>query len=121
MIFNQKTYSALFKAGAVVIGIALVGMSQTALTLYEKEVDAYTSKFKLEAITHRPLEQPDCKFLGALEAECFMAKHKVNTSDSAVGLLGTVVNIALGGGLCCFLAAIFVFVCTPFVCQTIAK
>ncbi|SFW31078.1 MULTISPECIES: hypothetical protein [Pseudomonas] len=117
-IFNQKTYSALFKAGTVMVGIALVGMSQTSLTLYEKELDAYTSKFKIEATTHRPLQQTDCKFLGALEAECFMAQHKLKTSDSAVDLLGTVVNTALGGGLSCFLAAMFVFICTPFVRQT---
>lgn len=114
MIFNQKTYSALFKAGTVMVGIALVGMSQTSLTLYEKELDAYTSKFKIEAITHRALQQTDCKFLGTLEAECFMAQHKVRTSDSAVGLLGTMVNTALGGSMFCFIAALFVFVCTPF-------
>lgn len=120
-IFKPQTYSNLFKAGTVMIGIALVGMSQTSLTLYDKELDAYASKFKIEAVTHRPLQQTDCRFLETLEADCLMAQHKIQTSESALGLLQTVVNIALYGSSCFFVAAIFVFGCTPFVRQTVAK
>jgi len=117
MIFNQKTYSSLFKAGTVMIGVALIGMSQTSLTLYEKELDAYASKFKIEAVTHRPLQQTDCKFIGALEADCFTAQHKMETINSAGNLLATVVDTARTAGVFCFLASLFVFIFTALLRQ----
>lgn len=48
-IFDRAIYSGLFKASTVFFAIWLIGASQTALTLYDKEIDAYTDKFKFEA------------------------------------------------------------------------
>ncbi|WP_210558302.1 MULTISPECIES: hypothetical protein [unclassified Pseudomonas] len=98
----------------MLFGIGLVGISQTGLALYEKELDAYADKYKIEAITHRPLNETDCRFMGTHEVECFMAQHKMDASESALGLLQAVVNAAFVFSLLCFIASIFVFLSTAF-------
>lgn len=113
-IFDRATYSGLFKASTVCIAIWLIGMSQTAMTLYDKEIDAYVDKYKFEALTHRFLDQTNCRLLSSYQADCFIAQHKIDASRSALGALKAVTNAALVGSILCFIASAFVFLCTPF-------
>jgi len=113
-IFDSSTYSGLFKAGTVCFTIWLIGASQTAVTLYDKEIDAYTDKYKFEAVTHRLLDQTDCRLLSNYQADCFLAKHKIEASGSALEALKAVTNAAWGSGIFCFFASAFLFFGTPF-------
>lgn len=113
-IFDSSTYSGLFKAGTVCFTIWLIGASQTAVTLYDKEIDAYSDKYKFEAVTHRFLDQTDCRLLSNYQADCFLAKHKIEASGSALEALKVVTDAAWGGGIFCFLASAFLFFGAPF-------
>jgi len=113
-IFDWATYSGLFKVSTVCFAIWLIGASQTAVTLYDKEIDAYADKFKFEAMTHRFLDQTDCRLLSSYQAECFLAKHKIEASGSAIEALKTVTDAAWVIGIFLFIASAFLFVCTPF-------
>ncbi|QYY79461.1 hypothetical protein [Pseudomonas germanica] len=115
MTFNRGTSFALFKASMVLFGIALIGMSQTALTLYDKEVDAYSSKYKIEAVIGRQLDQIDCPFLTAYKADCLMAQHKMDAVSSSLDLLDTVVRWAFRSGIGFFILSITFFISTPLV------
>lgn len=115
MTFNRGTSFALFKASMVLFGIALIGMSQTALTLYDKEVDAYSSKYKIEAVIGRQLDQIDCPFLTAYKADCLMAQHKMDAVNSSLDLLDTVVRWAFRSGIGFFILSITFFISTPLV------
>lgn len=113
-IFDSSTYSGLFKAGTVCFTIWLIGASQTAVTLYDKEIDAYSDKYKFEAVTHRFLDQTDCRLLSNYQADCFLAKHKIEASGSALEALKVVTDAAWGGGIFCFFASAFLFFGAPF-------
>lgn len=113
-IFDRATYSGLFKASTVCFAIWLIGASQTALTLYDKEIDAYADKFKFEAMTHRFLDQTDCRLLSSYQADCFIAQHKIEASQSALGALKSATDTAWVGGIFFFIASAFVFLCAPF-------
>jgi hypothetical protein len=112
--FDPATYSGFFKAGTVCFTIWLIGASQTAVTLYDKEIDAYTDKYKFEAVTHRFLDQTDCRLLSNYQADCFLAKHKIEASGSALEALKAVTDAAWGGGIFCFFASALLFFCVPF-------
>jgi hypothetical protein len=113
-IFDRATYSGLFKASTVCFAIWLIGASQTAVTLYDKEIDAYADKFKFEAITHRFLDQTDCRLLSSYQADCFLAQHKMDASRSALAALKAVTDASWVGGILLFIASAFVFLCAPF-------
>ena len=115
MLFDKSTYSGLFKAGTVAIGIYLIGMSQTAMTLYDKEMDAYTEKYKFEANTQLFLDQTDCKKLSSYQAECFIAQHKMKTSSASLEALKAVTDAAKIGSIFCYIFSVFFFLSTPFV------
>jgi len=119
--FNSRAYSAMFKAGIVSYGIALVGISQTGLTLYDKELDAYSSKFKVEAAVGRTLERIDCQFLTVLQADCNLAKHKLKTSATTLDLLDTVVHAAFWVGTTLLIFSVLVFIGTPIVRAFLGK
>lgn len=114
MIFDRATYSGLFKASTVCFAIWLIGASQTALTLYDKGIDTYADKFKFDAMTHRFLDQTDCRLLSNYQADCFLAKHKIEASGSALEALKAVTDAAWGGGIFCFFASAFLFFGAPF-------
>jgi hypothetical protein len=113
--FSKEVYSALFKASILAFGVALVGISQTGPTLYEKELSAYADKFNIEAVTGRTLEDIDCELLTAHKAGCNMAKHKIDASNSALDLLDTIVKGGLRFGMGFLLAAVFIFIASFFV------
>jgi hypothetical protein len=115
MFFSQQTYSGLFKAGTVAAGIYLIGISQSAMSLYDKEIDAYSEKFKFEASTHLPLEQTDCNKLSSYQAECFIAQHKINTSRSSLDALKSFIDAAKIGSISFYTFSVFFFFATPFV------
>ncbi|MBB6157388.1 hypothetical protein HDC30_004637 [Pseudomonas sp. JAI115] len=114
-IFDKSTYSGLFKAGTVSIGVYLIGISQTALTLYDKEIDAYTEKYKFEANTQLVLDQTDCRTLSSYRAECLIAQHKIKTSSASLEALKAVTDAAKTASIFCFSFSVFFFLSTPFV------
>lgn len=113
-IFDSSAYSGLFKAGTVCFTIWLIGASQTAVTLYDKEIDAYSDKYKFEAITHRLLDQTDCRLLSSYQADCLIAQHKIEASGSALEALKAATNAAWVGGIFFFMASTLLFFCAPF-------
>ncbi|PPA04374.1 hypothetical protein C4E44_09420 [Pseudomonas sp. MWU12-2312b] len=115
MIFNRGTSVALFKAGIVLLGIALIGMSQTGLALYDKELDAYGSKFKIEAVLGRTLEQIHCPSLTAYKADCQIAQHKMEAVNSGLDLLDTVVRWTYRSGIGLVILSGILFISTPIV------
>src|SRR5471030_1230347 len=112
-IFDRTTYSGLFRASTVCFAIWLIGASQTAVTLYDKEIDAYTDKYKFEAVTHRFLDQTDCRLLSSYQADCFLAQHKIDASGNALQALKVVTDSARLISILLFIASAFLFVCTP--------
>ncbi len=84
---QEKGYSALFRAGAVLIGVALLAMSQTGPFLYEKDLAAHKAKFTLEVSQLQPLEKIDCSKLTANRVDCLMAKHEMQTLSLSLKLL----------------------------------
>ena len=113
-VINRETYGGLFKAATVVFGVALIGMSQTGPILYDKELDAYAAKFKIEEAIGRPLQQIDCQLLTSNKVNCQIAQHKIRTSSSATDLLNTVVNSSMQLSFVFFVLAISCFVATAF-------
>ncbi|MGE8189177.1 hypothetical protein [Pseudomonas sp. NPDC086278] len=120
-IFDSSTYSGLFKAGTVCFTIWLIGASQTAVTLYDKEIDAYSDKYKFEAATHRFLDQTDCRLLSNYQADCFLAKHKIKASGSALETLKTATDAAWLGGIFFFIASTLLFFFAPFALNAYKK
>jgi hypothetical protein len=114
MFVSRKASAGLFKAGTLCLGVALIGMSQTAITLYDKEVDAFTAKYRIEAVVGRPLEQIDCKFLKPNQADCLLAQQKVEFTESAGSLLDWVVRLALGLWASLYLSSFILFFSTPY-------
>ena len=112
--FDPAAYFGLFKASTVCFAVWLIGASQTAVTLYDKEIDAYSDKYKFEASTHRFLDQTDCRLLSNYQADCFLAKHKIDASRSALEALKAVTDAARVGGIFFFIVSAFVFLCAPF-------
>lgn len=115
MFFSQQTYLGLFKAGTVAAGVYLIGISQSAMVLYDKDIDAYSEKFKFEANTHLALEQTDCTKLSNYQAECFIAQHKINTSRSSLEALKSFIDAAKTGSILFYIFSVFFFFATPFV------
>lgn len=115
ILFDKPTYSGLFKAGTVSIGVYLIGISQTGLTIYDKEIDAYTEKYKFEANTHLFLDQTDCRALSNYRTECFIAQHKINSSSASLEALKAVTDAAKTASILCFSFSVFFFLSSPFV------
>lgn len=113
-VINRETYGGLFKAATVVSGVALIGMSQTGPILYDKELDAYAAKFKIEQAIGRPLHQIDCQLLITNKVDCQIAQHKIHTSNTSLDLLNTVVTSAMHLSFVLLVFAIFFFVASIF-------
>ena len=113
--FNRGTSFALFKAAIVLLGIALIGVSQTGLALYDKDLDAYTSKFRIESALGRPLDQIHCPSLTAYKADCEIAQHKIETLNSSLNLLDTAVRWTFRSGIGFVVLSAIFFISTPFV------
>jgi len=88
----EKSYSALFKAGVVLVGVSLLAISQAGTFLYEKDLSAHKAKFTLEATLKQPLEKIDCFKLTTQKVDCLVAKHEMNTLNSSVNLLNMVIQ-----------------------------
>jgi hypothetical protein len=118
IIISKDTYNGLFKAATVILGVALIGMSQTGPILYDKEVEAYSAKFKIEETINRPLADINCELLTTVKADCKTAKHKTELSRVALNLFDTIVKDAMRLGAVLLLFGVLVFFATPFVHET---
>lgn len=112
---SEKGYSALFKAGVLLVGAALIALSQSGTFLYDKDLSAHKAKFAVESTTGKPLSETNCELLTSpLNSECLLAQHEIKTLSSSLKLFSRVVNVSLWFGICCVLAAILGFILAPF-------
>jgi hypothetical protein len=111
---SEKGYSALFKAAVVLIGAALLAVSQAGTFLYEKDLAAHKAKYALEASIKLPLEEIDCSKAGAVQVDCMVAKHEMQTLDSTLWLLALIIQSSFVFGIALAVFSIFGFVCSLF-------
>lgn len=111
----EKGYSHLFKAGVVLIGTALLAMSQTGTFLYEKDLSAHKAKFTLETTLKQPLEKMDCSKLATQQVDCLVAKHEMSILNSSLEFLDSVVQTSLWFGVLLAVLSCVGFLCAPFV------
>lgn len=111
----EKGYAALFKAGVVLIGAALLAMSQTGTFLYEKDLSAHKAKFTLETALKRQFDDIICSKLTTQQLDCLLAKHEMNTFKSSLRLLDTVVQKCFWFGVLLVGLSCVGFLCVPFV------
>lgn len=112
---STKAYSALFKAAVVLVGAALLAMSQTGTFLYEKDLAAHKAKFALEASTKMPMKEIDCSKVGTLQVDCMVAKHEIQTLDSILGLFELVIKTCFLFGVAFAVFSMLGFLLSPFV------
>lgn len=111
---SEKGYSSLLKASIVLIGTALLAMSQVMPFLYEKDISAHRAKFALEASIKQPIEKADCFKQVALQADCLSTKHELKTLNSSISLLDTVVRNSFWFGVAIAAISAAGFLCAPF-------
>jgi hypothetical protein len=112
---NEVGYSALFKAGIVLLGLSLLSISQVGPFLYEKDLAAHKAKFTLETTFNQALDAMDCRQTGALQTECLLAQHEMTLFNTANGLLVEVITTSLGIGQALLGLSAFGFLCKPLV------
>lgn len=114
LFFSEHSYSALFKAGVFLLGISLLSMSQVGTFLYDKDIEAYTERFKIEELSGKTLENTDCSKLNGKLTECRIAKHKSKTLDSSLTLLDTIVSYSMLSGFALTVLSLLIFLATAF-------
>jgi hypothetical protein len=112
---SEKGYSAFFKAGVILVGAAMIALSQTGTFLYDKDLSAHKAVFMFESATGKSLDVIDCKTLSnPLKGECLVAKHEIKTLTSSLNLLSSIVYISLWFGIACLVGALIGFILAPF-------
>jgi hypothetical protein len=102
-IGTEKGYTALLKAGAVLIAAWAVGLSQLGPVMWERDLVANSLKFQVEAKMNAVLTpETDCAKFPAVQTECRTALHHMKTLSSSLKLWDRVVSICLYGGLLVF-------------------
>lgn len=116
-ITSEKGYSALFRAGIVLLGAAMIALSQTGTFLYERDLEAHRAKYEVQAVTGAVVDsRTKCEDVPAeVRAKCFTATHELRTLDSSLGLFSSVVQTCLWIGVVLSGLAVVGFVCSPFV------
>lgn len=112
-IFSKQASAALFKAGIVLFSVSLLTISDIGQFLYEKELDAYASKFEVEALSGLPLNQTKCAELKPKEHLCNYARYKVDLVNSSVELAQYVSILTLRIGTALFFVSGLLFVFSP--------
>lgn len=110
----EKGYVALFKAGIMLLGIALLAMSQAGVFLYDKDITAHKAKFTLEMTLKQPLEKIDCFKLLTQQLDCAMAKHEIQALNSSLELLDMIVRRSFWFGVLLASLSCIGFLCAPF-------
>ena len=110
-VFSERGYSGLFKGGVVLLGVALLAMSQVGTFLYDKDLAAHKAKYTLEMSVNQKIEDIDCNRLGKLQLYCKVTKHEMEAFHSSLKLLQMVTLIAMWSGviLCGFSLLGFLF------------
>jgi alanine dehydrogenase len=113
---SKNGYSALLKAGVVLIATALISVIQAGNLLYEKEISAHKAKFTIEANQKVTLQKIDCyKLPPEKQVECLITKHELSTLNSSFSLLNNIVQTGLWLGLLCMLIACVGFLFAPLI------
>ncbi|NWE45312.1 hypothetical protein [Pseudomonas gingeri] len=113
-IFSRSSAFAIFKAGIVLWGVSLLGMSQIGPFLYDKDIDAHADRYKIEWLSGKKLEDTDCNALALNNAECRLAKHKARTLDSGLSLWNSIINNSMIIGKAFVGFSGLIFVLAPF-------
>lgn len=93
---SDRGYRDLFKAAAVVMAVALIGLAQPGMELLKLDLETSAVRYRLEAAVGMQLDIIDCAKVGAQQADCAFAKYQIKTIESATDLLLQVLYWSFG-------------------------
>lgn len=114
VVCSERGYGGLFKAGVALMALSLIAVGDAGMLLYERDIEAHRSKFTVEAVSGKALEDTDCGSLGKSRSECELAKHQVKTLSSSIKLASTVVKTSFRSGFTLLCLSVIGFVFSPF-------
>ncbi|MDE8603389.1 hypothetical protein M3I01_010750 [Marinomonas sp. RSW2] len=88
----ENDYKQIFRGGIVLVGMCLVGLSQTMPLLLDHEYKAMELKFEFEYKSNIKIEDANCEEIYSLYKECNLAKYKESVTSASVKLLNTVLH-----------------------------
>jgi hypothetical protein len=95
----ENNYYQIFRGGIFLIGIGLVGLSQTMPQLLDHEQKAMELKYEFEERSNVKLDEAKCENFKSLQKECKLAKYKIEVISSTLDFLNTIVRILFFIGL----------------------
>ncbi len=113
-VCTERGYGGLFKAGVALVALSLIAVGDAGTFLYERDIDAHRSKFTVEAVSGRALNDTECGALGDLQSECRMAKHQMRTLYSSIELFSKIVEMSFWLGIALLCLSVLGFVASPF-------
>lgn len=81
----SRSHIVVFKGGVVLLGVFLVGMSQTLPILLENEYEAKKLQYKVESTTGKGINELVCTATPVPET-CMLAKYKIHTVEKTAKL-----------------------------------
>jgi hypothetical protein len=95
----ETEYINLYKVGALLIAISLIGLSQTFPIIIDYDLKAKKSQFLIEELAGKEFDDIDCALLKEKKAECYYVKYLNNTNTSALIVSGKVISASLYLGI----------------------
>ncbi len=103
-------YISIFKAGMVVLSIALAGISQTYPVITKFDYEARALQYKIEAQEKKDFEKIDCKSIVNNVAECKLAAYKLSANNNAMNMAGIFIVFSFYLGVFLVLLSVIGFI-----------
>ncbi len=95
----ETEYINLYKVGALLIGVSLIGLSQTFPVIINHDLKAKKAQYEIEELVGKEFESIDCDSLKKKKADCKYIKYLNNTNSTALLLSSRVISYSLYFGI----------------------